>query len=222
MILVFAFLVATLLADTNKGQFARRQWKLNRMQTMDPNITATYDQQKSVMMNQMIKQITALTDGDISSVLQFKQSIHGINLTSWNATVPLIHWRGVTCKYGRVTHIDLQLTGATGTPDLTTLPSALQVLHLHGNHFTGTPNITQLPLTLTTLHLHDNQLSGHLTLDSLPQTLQNLTLQTNRFTSISVGANVTRDSLPANLDLSGNPWTISVATLPNWVVSLLP
>jgi Leucine-rich repeat (LRR) protein len=213
------------------GQLARHPGKLNRMQlpvnltanfTLNPNFTALYDQQKSVMKNEMVEQITALTEGDIASVLQFKQSIHGINLTSWNASVPLIHWWGVSCKYGRVTQIDLQLTGATGTPDLTTLPSALQVLHLHGNQFTGTPNITRLPSTLSTLHLHDNQLTGHITLGSLPQTLQNLTLQSNEFTGISVDKSAARDSFPAHLDLSDNPWTISVATLPVWVIPLLP
>eukprot|EP00756_Hemistasia_phaeocysticola_P023636 Hpha_TRINITY_DN15904_c1_g1::TRINITY_DN15904_c1_g1_i16::g.74145::m.74145 len=75
------------------------------------------------------------------SLMRFARNI--TPLPSGWGTVPLCGgaWFGVTCTDGCVTRVELGGTYVkffSGTPDLSTLPSGLQVLELTNNQLSGT------------------------------------------------------------------------------------
>jgi Leucine-rich repeat (LRR) protein len=114
-------------------------------------------------------------------LLRFKQSIQGVDLTSWSVTIPPEKWRGVTCENGDVIRIELSSLGAVGNPDLYNLPSSLRELNLYNNSFTGQLRLHGLPCGLLHLFLGNNQFFGTPDISSLPRNLETLALGDNQF-----------------------------------------
>jgi predicted metalloenzyme YecM len=171
-------------------------------------------------------------------------SMTGVHLSTWNTAFPPVGWRGVSWSGQFITRIALHGIQGTGCPDLTCLPSTLETLDLHINHFSGSLNLTQLPLMLTTLNLnsnrfsgpveltrlppvlvtlslHNNQLSGEVDLASLPATLSTLHLFNNNFTAVRIPAHAQRSEFPADLRLKTNPWNQHLPTEPTWIAALM-
>ncbi|XP_048421799.1 putative receptor-like protein kinase At3g47110 isoform X2 [Pyrus x bretschneideri] len=106
---------------------------------------------------------------DRLSLLAFKAEVVtdslGI-LSSWNESLHICHWPGITCgrRHQRVTVLDLQSSGLAGhlSPHIGNL-SFLRVLYLPNNSFSHTipPEIGRL-FRLETLVLHNNSFDGHI------------------------------------------------------------
>ncbi|KAJ4780935.1 Leucine-rich receptor-like protein kinase family protein [Rhynchospora pubera] len=149
-------------------------------------------------------------DNDQSVLLSFKAAISSDPsgfLTSWNTSIPLCQWAGVTCSTNtsRVSGLVLEHLSLAGTlsPSLANL-THLATLRLSGNMLTG--HIPAIP-SLALLDLSSNALQG-----TLPTQL----LSSNNLTYLNLSRNSLTGSIPipipippslTSLDLSSNNLT---------------
>ncbi|CAN0891659.1 Leucine-rich repeat receptor protein kinase EMS1 [Linum grandiflorum] len=101
----------------------------------------------------------AVTNPDLEALTSFKTSLQTPKaLSSWNESVPLCNWVGVTCQLGRVTSLALNSASLSGhiPPSLSSL-THLRELSLSQRKIP--PEIGNLK-TLITLDLSSNALTG--------------------------------------------------------------
>ncbi|KAJ3680746.1 hypothetical protein LUZ60_015235 [Juncus effusus] len=118
---------------------------------------------------------SSVSEPDRLALLAFKSEIStdpSSSLVSWNESVPLCEWTGITCnKDERVTSVVLELMNLEGTlsPSLSNL-TQLTTLRLSGNEFTG-----QIPTSIGNLsYLNVLNLSSNGLVGTIPVELYNL------------------------------------------------
>eukprot|EP00250_Pteridium_aquilinum_P009020 c18385_g4_i1 orf=2-2764(-) len=123
---------------------------------------------------------------DLSALLEFKVSVEGSILGSWNKSVSCCAWPGITCddsSPARVVNISLHRKELHGSipPVLGNLTN-LQALNLSYNSLTGPipKELASLP-HLQLLDLSNNNLSGELSVLANLKTLQEVNVTSNGF-----------------------------------------
>lgn len=165
----------------------------------------------SLFLQPLLSQSAAAED-DRLALLAFKAAISSDPsgaMASWNSTVPLCQWAGVTCSQQRVAGLVLVSMSLAGTlsPSLANL-TRLTTLRLSSNMLTGEipPALGGIP-ALTLLDLSSNGLLG--TVPPQLQYLSNLTylnLSRNSLTG-GIPLSLSKVSLLTSLDLSSNNLT---------------
>ncbi|OWM87433.1 putative receptor-like protein kinase At3g47110 [Punica granatum] len=132
--------------------------------------------------------LTRSSETDRQALAEFKNSITGDPLgvlSTWNGSIPICQWRGVTCgsRHRRVTVLNLRSLGLAGTISrhVGNL-SFLRELHLENNSFTGEipPEIGRLR-RLELLRVFNNSISGKIPSNiSLCSNLRSMSIAGNR------------------------------------------
>ena len=130
---------------------------------------------------------------DCNALLAAKDTLRGTASLNWSPQRPIAQWLGVTVSSSRVTRLDLNNHGLTGSiPMVLSELSNLQTLDLGGgNQLTGSiPAALSRLLQLQNLDLSENQLEG-----GIPATLGNL----SKLQTLHLWDNDLTGSIPAAL-----------------------
>ncbi|KAF5202733.1 Receptor-like protein kinase [Thalictrum thalictroides] len=151
---------------------------------------------------------------DINALIAFKSASDSTNsLQNWNKSTNVCDWLGVSCIRNRVSYLNLEGLGLTGSFEALASLNELRILSLKQNHLSGSlPDLSKFK-ALKLLFLSHNDFSGEFPISLLSlYKLLRLDLSYNNFSG-QIPANINHLTRLLTLRLEENQFSGSISSL---------